>query len=64
MDALVCAMNPLSAANAPSAPAQAPLALAQASLALAQASLANRYGQPQFFFSRQVSDYSLSGGTQ
>jgi hypothetical protein len=50
-------MNPLSAANAPSAPAQAPLALAQASLA-------NRYGQPQFFFSRQVSDYSLSGGTQ
>jgi hypothetical protein len=57
MDALVYAMNPLSAANAPSVPAQAPLALAQASLA-------NRYGQPQFFFSRQVSDYSLSGGTQ
>jgi hypothetical protein len=50
-------MNPLSAANAPSAPAQPPLALAKASLA-------NRYGQPQFFFSRQVSDYSLSGGTQ
>jgi hypothetical protein len=57
MDALVCAMNPLTAAMASSASAQTPLALAQASLA-------NRDGLPQFFFSRQVSDYSLSGGTQ
>ena len=57
MDALVCAMNPLTAAKAPPALAQAPLALAQDSLA-------NRDGLPKFFFSRQVSDYSLSGGKQ
>jgi|KBSMisStandDraft_5_1062788.scaffolds.fasta_scaffold62167_2 hypothetical protein len=50
-------MNPLTAAKAPPALAQAPLALAQDSLA-------NRDGLPKFFFSRQVSDYSLSGGTQ
>jgi hypothetical protein len=57
MGLLVFAMSPLAAATAPLAAATHPLAAATHPLAAAMA-------PRQFFFGREVSDYSLSGETR